>query len=215
MEQKMTTIPFDLELAKKINNGEYNGTIVTAGGNFRVEFVYYREEGVYPILGVIHTDHGVISDWFSSNGCGARNYRLKLEVPEYLALKDGDIYKTSYGSIGIYNKNYKADSGTTPYYVGFRNSDGTLLFREESTNYGFGILKGCTLNVTEEEKQKLVDALNASKEPKAKEYLKRFFGIEEKLKCEFKPKDWVLCKDGSGTWSLCMFSHTCVRFDGS
>lgn len=34
MEQNMTTISFDLELAKKINNGEYNGTIVTAGRNF-------------------------------------------------------------------------------------------------------------------------------------------------------------------------------------
>lgn len=34
MEQKMTTIPFDLELAKKINNGEYNGTIVTARWKF-------------------------------------------------------------------------------------------------------------------------------------------------------------------------------------
>lgn len=27
MKQNMTTIPFDLELAKKINNGEYNGTL--------------------------------------------------------------------------------------------------------------------------------------------------------------------------------------------
>ena len=60
MEQNMTTIPFDLELAKKINNGEYNGTIVTSGRNFRVEFVYYKEEGMYPILGVVHTDHGII-----------------------------------------------------------------------------------------------------------------------------------------------------------
>lgn len=56
MEQNMTTIPFDLELAKRINNGEYNGTIVTSGRNFRVEFVYYKEGGVYPILGVVHTD---------------------------------------------------------------------------------------------------------------------------------------------------------------
>lgn len=27
MEQNMTTIPFDLELAKRINNGEYNGCL--------------------------------------------------------------------------------------------------------------------------------------------------------------------------------------------
>lgn len=36
----MITIPFDLELAKKINNGERNGMIVTDGDNYRVEFVY-------------------------------------------------------------------------------------------------------------------------------------------------------------------------------
>lgn len=49
----MITIPFDLELAKKINNGERNGMIVTDGDNYRVEFVYHREEP-FPILGVIY-----------------------------------------------------------------------------------------------------------------------------------------------------------------
>lgn len=52
----MITIPFDLELAKKINNGERNGMIVTDGDNYRVEFVYHREES-FPILGVIHTEN--------------------------------------------------------------------------------------------------------------------------------------------------------------
>ena len=33
----MITIPFNLELAKKINNGERNGMIVTDGDNYRVE----------------------------------------------------------------------------------------------------------------------------------------------------------------------------------
>lgn len=84
------TIPFDLELAKKINNGERNGMIVTDGDNYRVEFVYHREES-FPILGVIHTDHGIISDWFSNNGFGGKNYRLKLKVPQYTTFKDGDV----------------------------------------------------------------------------------------------------------------------------
>lgn len=62
----MITIPFDLELTKKINNGERNGMIVTDGDNYRVEFVYHREES-FPILGVIHTDHGIISDLNSTS----------------------------------------------------------------------------------------------------------------------------------------------------
>ena len=55
----------------------------------------------------------------------------------------------------------------------------------------------------------LIDALKASEEPKAKEYLKRFFGIEQYQECKFRPKDWVLCySDG---WNLCQFSHTKLR----
>lgn len=92
----MITIPFDLELAKKINNGERNGMIVTDGDNYRVEFVYHREES-FPILGVIHTDHGIISDWFSNNGFGGKNYRLKLKVPEYTTFKDGDVLSNEQG----------------------------------------------------------------------------------------------------------------------
>lgn len=92
----MIIIPFDLELAKKINNGERNGMIVTDGDNYRVEFVYHREES-FPILGVIHTDHGIISDWFSNNGFGGKNYRLKLKVPEYTTFKDGDVLSNEQG----------------------------------------------------------------------------------------------------------------------
>ena len=37
MEQNMTTIPFDLETAKRIANGEQEGSIVTVGKKFKVE----------------------------------------------------------------------------------------------------------------------------------------------------------------------------------
>lgn len=104
----MITIPFDLELAKKINNGERNGMIVTDGDNYRVEFVYHREES-FPILGVIHTDHGIISDWFSNNGFGGKNYRLKLKVPEYTTFKDGDVLSNEQGDyLFILNANVVA-----------------------------------------------------------------------------------------------------------
>lgn len=55
MKQNMTTIPFDLELAMKINNGEYNGTIVTSGRNFRVEFVYYKMKMEYTNSGTLES----------------------------------------------------------------------------------------------------------------------------------------------------------------
>lgn len=206
MKQNMTTIPFDLELAKKINNGEYNGTIVTSGRNFRVEFVYYKEDGIYPILGVVHTDHGIISDWFSSNGCGSKNYRLELGVPEYTTFKDGDVLSNKDGDyIFILNANgeYLTSLYASLNQNGILNiGDGLSACRNTIENYRFA---------TEVERQKLIDVLKASKEPKAKEYLKRFFGIEEKPKYDFKPFDKVLVRDEDDKeWHISLFAREIV-----
>lgn len=61
---------------------------------------------------------------------------------------------------------------------------------------------------TEEEKQKLIDALKASSNPKAKDVLKEVFGIENKPTCPFKPFDRVLVRDSNvDTWKAEIFSH--------
>lgn len=76
MEKRMITKPFDLELAKKISNGEYDGEIVTVGHNHKVELVYYnKDRGMFNTLGVIYSDYGITSDWFSDNG--GRNTKLR------------------------------------------------------------------------------------------------------------------------------------------
>lgn len=50
-----------------------------------------------------------------------------------------------------------------------------------------------------------------NKEPKAKEYLKRFFGIEEKPKYEFKPFDKVLARDEDDKeWHISLFAREIV-----
>lgn len=206
MKQNMTTIPFDLELAKKINNGEYNGTIVTSGRNFRVEFVYYKEDGIYPILGVVHTDHGIIPDWFSSNGCGSKNYRLELGVPEYTTFKDGDILSNEGGDC-IFILNTHGEYLTSLYAS--LDIDGNLDMEDGLCAWGNHIEK--YKFATESERQKLVDALKASKEPKAKIYLKRFFGIEEKPKYDFKPFDKVLVRDEDDKeWHISLFAREIV-----
>lgn len=203
MEQNMITIPFDLELAKKINNGEYNGTIVTSDRKCRVEFVYYKEEGMYPILGVVHTDHGIISDWFSSNGCGSKNYRLELGVPEYTTFKDGDVLSNEGGNC-IFILNTHGEYLTSLYAS--LDIDGDLDMEDGLCAWGNHIEK--YRFATESERQKLVDALKASKEPKAKIYLKRFFGIEEKPKYEFKPFDKVLVRnDENEEWNISLFAR--------
>lgn len=64
---------------------------------------------------------------------------------------------------------------------------------------------------TDSEKQRMINLLKASKNPKAKEYLKRFFGIEEKPKYEFKPFDKVLVRDEDDKeWHISLFAREIV-----
>ena len=57
----------------------------------------------------------------------------------------------------------------------------------------------------------MINLLKISKDPKAKEYLKRFFGIEEKPKYEFKPFDKVLVRDEDDKeWHISLFAREIV-----
>lgn len=196
----MITIPFDLELAKKINNGERNGMIVTDGDNYRVEFVYHREES-FPILGVIHTDHGIISDWLSNNGFGEKNYRLKLKVPEYTTFKDGDVLSNEQGDyLFILNTNGEY---LTSFHASWKKGRGVVIPRKAHADCNN--IEKYRL-ATEDERQKFIDALKTSKEPKAKMCLKQFFGIEIEPEYKFKPFDKVLVRDTEDDdWHVSLF----------
>lgn len=69
----------------------------------------------------------------------------------------------------------------------------------------------CYRLATDSEKQRMIKALKKSKNPKAKEYLKRFFGIEKKPKYEFKPFDKVLVRDEDDKeWHISLFAREIV-----
>lgn len=92
----MITIPFDLELAKKINNGERNGMIVTDGDNYRVEFVYHREES-FPILGVIHTDRCYLSNSeLLCKGCNKSERDTNDNIMVVRIDKMDNVYRNDY-----------------------------------------------------------------------------------------------------------------------
>ena len=81
----------------------------------------------------------------------------------------------------------------------------------EIIRYRLPVYWACALINDDYTRQKLVDALKASKEPKAKEYLKRFFGIKEEPKYEFKPFDKVLVrKEGNKKWNISLFAREIV-----
>lgn len=206
MEYKMVTIPFDLETAKKINIGERVGQIVTEKGRNKAEIVYEDNSSICPLLVVIHSI-SVSADWFSATGKAfSSENRLLLEVPDYTTFKDGDVLSNEDGDyIFILNANgeYLTSLYASLNQNGILNiEDGLSACSNTIENYRFA---------TEVERQKLIDALKASKEPKAKEYLKRFFRIGEKPKYEFKPFDKVLVRDEDDKeWNISLFAREIV-----
>jgi hypothetical protein len=206
MEYKMVTIPFDLETAKKINIGEIAGRIVTEKGRNRAEIVYEDNSSICPLLVVIHSI-SVSADWFSATGKAfSSENRLLLEVPEYTTFKDGDVLSNKDGS-----------------YIFILNMHGkylTSLYASLAAGTSLNILDDlaahenhieCYRLATDSEKQKMIKALKKSENPKAKEYLKRFFGIKEEPKYDFKPFDKVLVRDEDDKeWHISLFAREIV-----
>lgn len=207
MENKMVRVPFAVEIAKKITNGEVNGNIVTRDGrNARVICWDKKSDSIYNIVALL--DEKIMERilTYTINGSEAdgkdSDNDLMLEIPEYMTFKDGDVIAFGHTeksiAIGIFhrNKNYKSHE----CYVKLDWSGG-LVYDVDPLTYNNARF------ATEEEKQKLIDALKESKDPEAKECLK-MLGIEVKTKCEFKPKDWILIRDNSeDMWCLDIYSH--------
>lgn len=197
------TIPFDLETAKKIMSGELNGSIVTTTEKHKVEIVYQEEGSVRPILAVIHSDDGPTSDWFSLSGIGF-NFMIELKVPEYTTFKDGDVLSDKDGNfIFILNTNGKF---LTSFYSSLDRIG--ILCMDEGYAANQNNIQKYRL-ATQSEKQKMINALKASDEPKAALYLKKFFGIEKEY--DFKPFDKVLVKnDANDKWHISLFTRKII-----
>lgn len=202
MEQKLVRVPFEVELAKRIQSGECKGRIVTRDGR-SARVICWDRQYKRPIISLIVWDD--IEEIRSAfiNGKIDENredfYDLMLEIPEYMTFKDGDILSS--GEDVFILKEIDGRSKAKYYACTFMNYD---LFDSEVV--AENLVNSLRL-ATEEEKQKLINALRESKEPKAKEYLKRFFGIEQKQEYEFKPFDKVICRDDYSEWFVDMFSH--------
>lgn len=215
METKYVRVPFDLELAKKITNKEVEGRVITRKG-YKAKILTFNMDNVdYPICATVTI--GVEEDCIHFAVSGAHykkfnppsDFDLMLEIPEYMTFKDGDIATLGwkiedeeYCEWITILKEIEVDKYNilTEDYV-------TVCLRCDAENY-FTIDFDCTSDgakwvrkPTELERQRLIDALKESKEPKAKEYLKRFFGIEvkENKETEFKFGQLVLVRNDTST----------------
>ena len=209
MENKMVRVPFDVEMAKKITNGEVNGNIVTCNGrNARV--ICFDAHSDDNIVALIEDEKGVeYPKSYVSDGMtlltGECDCDLMLEIPEYMTFKDGDvIYAESiFGSDFIFLK--KDDLHKTSKYVSLMNRiDLSFDNRHCCDDDNIKILR----KATNEEIQAMINALRVSKHECAKECLKRFFGIEQKQEYEFKLFDIVLVRDDEeDDWRIAEYSH--------
>ena len=208
METKMITIPFDLERAKRIQKGKEEGKITTRDGS-SVRIVCWDVKGpTYCLIALItllpanceickyYNKYGYynVED---GEGYELDNHALVLRIPKYTQYKDGDILVSNLGNPFI----FKSINGKyCDYYVG-TDVGNKLIFRKTGEWCRLSEVEGYA---NEEQKQQLINALQDSKEPLAKEYLKRFFNIEKE---EFKPFDRVLVKDNNERWICSIFSH--------
>ena len=202
METKMITIPFDLERAKRIQAGEEPGKIVTrTGSNARI-ICWDKVDDEFPIVTLIKDDNIELISTYRTNGTfryGDKELSgLMLQIPQYAQFKDGDVLSNIDGDfVFILNGNGRCK---TSLYV--------CWYSDNKISFG-GAASGDSIEkyryATKKEKQQLIDALKKSPDPLAKQYLKRFFGIEEKHK--FEPFDKVLVRDNDKKWCTDFFSH--------
>ncbi|WP_415954847.1 hypothetical protein [Phocaeicola coprophilus] len=206
METKYVRVPFDVEMAKKITNGEVEGRVVTRDGR-SVRILCFDRKGKSPIITLVLVDGK--EEGFTPYLLDGRlkpekedRFDLMLEIPEYMTFKDGDVLYCKGFLDWVFI--YKKGCHKTSYYAAVGLGENGLYYNSHtSSDNNIHELR----LATEEEKQKLIDALKASKEPKAKECLK-MLGIEVKPECEFKPFDKVLVRDDKEhDWNADLFSH--------
>ena len=206
METKYITIPFDVERAKRISNGEEEGKIVTRDGR-NARIVCWDAKSDDSIIALVEDKNGVECPYsYLNNGSyhiGERNdIDIMISVPEWTTFKDGDILISKAGYPFIYNGKRSKDGRFGCYCALSLGNEFSVFvendrWTEEINGYA-----------SEKEIEEIKIKLKESDHQLSKTYLKRFFGAEEEKECKFKPFDKVLVRYCCGSkWTTNFFSH--------
>lgn len=216
----LVTVPFDMELAKKITKGKIPGEIqiVSPSWSKSCRIICFDMKGPFPIVALRMSDYTEteIVDTFQNNGDDANGKKLQLRIPELLTYKEGDVIYcqnrvNTFKWISIVKEVWTEGLLGVDEYVAFIpiRKGNKLQYHGYSDNLGF------TRKATEEEKQQFIEALKADGSEESKKILKQFFVIEEDenvteskqdSECKFQPFDKVLVRDSKrGRWCIEFF----------
>lgn len=203
METKMIRVPFDVELAKKITNNEVEGRIFDNNDNIYRIICFDLLDDKGKVIGLRKNDNYTERAFtFNDNGFCVQNPSRKLfiEIPEYMTFKDGDVLSYDGGTFILKRIDGKDRAEYYANFYGICTAFDSACSMKNLVNH---------LRIsTEEEKIRLIASMKESKRPESKEYLKRFFGIEEKPEYEFKPFDKVLVRQSTDDkWEALFFSN--------
>lgn len=209
MEKKIVKVPFDVEMAKKITNGEIDGRIVTRDGRSARVICWDKQGSLNPIVALIEKESEYeLLETYKGNGMyyvrKDDNLDLMLEIPEYMTFKDGDVLKVDgFDTILIQKGDVVSDGDIAKcnFYIAYQNGE-ILTY----VNFLFVCLNKAR-KATKKEIEDLINKAKKDDRPEVKECLKRFFNIEVKSKCDFKVGQPVIGIDGRGEWRYDLFSH--------
>ena len=201
MEKKYVKVPFDVEMAKKITEKTVEGRIVTRCGFTARVICWDRFGRDNPLVVLFNNEKDEVVICYNNDGVFSTEKKedgldLMLEIPEYMTFKDGDVivfgHTEKFLAIGIFHRQQSYNAHEC--YVKLDRS-GNLVYDVDKLTYNNARF------ATEQEKQKLIKALQESKDVEAKECMKKI-GIEEETKFQYKDGDLYLTpKGGIGIYS--------------
>lgn len=195
---KTVTIPFDLELAKKIQNGEVEGEIVDKRG-INYEIVKWDASGSHSLICTNFNKQRNITTactyTFEGKYVGKNkesDFDLQLEVPEYLTISENNT------KFVFIFKLYKSDDKYQVKYHAMYNTISKTLYKDSElmVKEGDNIYPSTPSEIAMLTEELRKDGKKWNPETKQVEDLK-----EEHV---IKPLDLILVK--SNCWELCQYA---------
>lgn len=209
---KTVAIPFDLEMARKIQNGEVNGIIIDSYKN-EYEIVKWDAKGDYPLVGVFFDKQLNTSHARSFTTTGLYDMRketglnLRLELPWYLTYEEGQyvtIETKGHMYVLIYKYYLKGTTNPVYYHVFFNTTDKDLHFNSYCDDeLGVEVIRPSTPSEIE-----LMHELLLENGKRWNPDTKRVEDVKKEPEHEFKPFDRVLVRDDDEQRWICdIFSN--------